>query len=65
MKGKKTFSRRECLAIVKNNGFVYDHSTGGHDIYVRGNEKLSLVANETNPMVFRRLMKEFNLKEVY
>ena len=65
MKGKKTYSRRECLLIIKNNGFVYDHSTGGHDIYVRGKEKLSMVANETNPMVFRRLMKEFNLKEVY
>ena len=62
---KKNFSRREKLLIVKNNGFVYDHSTGGHDIYVRGSEKLALVANETNPLIFRRLMKEFNLKEVY
>ena len=65
MKGKKTYTRREKLAIIKNNGFVYDHSTGGHDIYVRGSEKLSLVANETNPMIFRRLMKEFNLKEIF
>lgn len=65
MKGKKTFTRRECLQIIKNNGFVYDHSTGGHDIYIRGKEKLSIAANEINPMVFRRLMKEFNMKEVY
>lgn len=65
MKGKKTYTRRECLLIIKNNGFVYDHSTGDHDIYVRGKEKISLVARGTNPMIFRRLMKEHNLKEVY
>ena len=23
------------------------------------------IANETNPMIFRRLMKEFNLKEIF
>ena len=65
MKGQKVFSRKECVSIVKNNGFIYDHSSGGHDIYVRGKEKLVLVANNNNPMMFRRLMKEFNLKEVY
>jgi len=65
VKGKINYSQKEMLAIVKNNGFMYDHSTGGHDIYVRGKEKLSLVARGTNAMVFRRLMKEHNLKEVY
>ena len=65
MKGKKTFSRRECLSILKYNGFVYERSTGDHNIYKRGKETLSITANKINPMIFRRLMKEFNLKEVY
>lgn len=66
VKGKKTFTRRECLSIVLNNGFVYDHTTGGHKIYKRNeSETLSLPSREINPMVFRRLMKEYNLKEVY
>ena len=65
MKGKKTYSARECRLIVKNNGFEYDHSTGGHDIYKKGEAVLSLPSGKINPMMFRRLMKENNLKEVY
>ena len=65
MKGKKTFTRKECLAIIRNNGFMYDHSTGGHDIYKNGTQTLSVSSAKINPMLFRRLMKEYNLKEVY
>jgi len=65
MKGKKTFTRRECLAIIKNNGFIYDHSTGGHDYYAKNGIRISIPSNNINPMLFRRLMKENNMKEVY
>ena len=62
---KRIFTRKECLLIIKNNGYVYNHSTGGHDIYKKGDKTLSVPSNNINPMMFRRLMKEYDLKEVY
>ena len=62
---KRIFSRKECLLILKNNGYVYDHSTGGHSIYKKGNSTISIPSININPMLFRRLMKENNLKEIY
>ena len=62
---KKTFTRREILKIIQNNGFIYSRSTGGHDIYKKGERVISIPSNDINPMLFRRLMKENNLKEVY
>ena len=59
---RKVYSRRECLQIIKKNGFVYDHSTGGHDLYKRGGKTISLPSREINSMMFRRLMKENNMK---
>lgn len=55
---KKVYSVRECLSIIRKNGFIYDHSTGGHDLYKRGNRTISLPSREINPMMFRRLIKE-------
>ena len=65
MKGKINYSRRECLAILKNNGFVYDHSSGGHDCYIRNGIKIFIPSNKINAMLFRRLMKENNMYEIY
>ncbi len=62
---KKIYTRKECLRIVKNNGFVFDHSTGGHNIYKRNGKTLSLPSVNINPMMFRRLMREHNMKEIY
>jgi len=63
---KKIYTRKESLSIIKNNGFIYDHSTGGHDIYKnKKNKVISVPSNNINPMLFRRLMKENNLKEIY
>lgn len=62
---KKIYTKRECIKIVKNNGFIYIRSKGGHDIYKRNNETLSVPSNYINPMLFRRLMREHNLKEIY
>ncbi len=58
---RKVYNVRECLMIIKKNGFVYDHSTGGHDMYRRGNRTISLPSNNINPMLFRRLIKENEL----
>ena len=62
---KKIYTRKECLSIIKNNGFVYDRSSGGHDIYKRNGKTLSVPSNDINPMLFRRLMREHNMKEIY
>lgn len=62
---KKIYTRKECLAILKNNNYVYERSSGGHDIYKKGDKTLSVPSKKINPMLFRRLMKEFNLKEIY
>ena len=59
--GHKVYSLRGCLTIIKKNGFVYDHSTGGHDMYKRGNKIISLPSNNINPMIFRCLIKENNM----
>lgn len=61
---RKIFTRKECIRIIRNNHFIYDHSSGGHDIYKRNEEVLSIPSNKINPMLFRRLMKEYNLKEI-
>ena len=62
---KKIYTRKECLAIIKNNGFVYDRSSGDHDIYKRNEKHISIPARQINPMLFRRLMRENNMKEIY
>ena len=61
----KIFTRDECVRIIQNNGFVFDHSNGGHDIYKRNGVHLSVPAKHVNPMLFRRLMRENNMKEIY
>ena len=58
---RKVYSRRECIIIVQENGFIFDHSTGGHDIYKRVGKPISLPSHKINPMMFRRLMKENNM----
>lgn len=62
---KKIYTRKECMRIIKNNGFIYDHSTGGHNIYKKGEMTMSLPSKQINPMLFKRIMKEYGLKEVY
>ena len=56
----KTFSSREIQKILKANGFEYVSTNGDRHKYRRGNESL-VINNNTNKMVFYRLVKEYNL----
>ena len=57
---KKTYSKREIKNILKNNGFVYVGSNGARDKYRRGNSML-VINEESNKIIFQRLIKEHNL----
>ncbi len=55
-------SSREFQRILKDNGFVYDHQTGDHRIWYRGNEHISVPYIRINPLIAQRLVKEYKLK---
>lgn len=63
---KTIYTQKEMIKIVKKNGFVFLRKNGtSHEIWIRGNEKMTLVSgggnHGTNPMIFLRLIKEFKL----
>lgn len=53
---------REFQRILKNNGFVFNHQTGDHRIWYRGDQHISVTASKLNPIVAQRLVKEYKLK---
>lgn len=57
---RKDYSTREMAKILKRNGFHHERSSGGHKIYKRGGTVVAL-NNNTNQMVWLRIMKENNL----
>ena len=62
---RKIYTRKEIISIIHNNGFTYERSNGGHDIYVKQGKHISIPRNEVNPMIWRRLMRENDIKEIY
>lgn len=57
----KVLSNREFEKILKNNGYVVARTSGGHTIWQKGSDSITINHN-INPMVMRRLIKEHNLK---
>ena len=57
----KVYTQRECVRIIENNGFVYDRSRGGVDIYKREGKSIALSCCYVDAKLFRRLVKENNL----
>lgn len=53
---------REFQQILKKNGFVYNHQTGNNRIWYRGSEHISVTASKLNPLLAKRLVKEYNLQ---
>lgn len=54
---------KKFIQLLKKNGFVYDRSSGNHDIYVRNGSHISVPYDvEINAVLARRLIKENNLK---
>jgi predicted RNA binding protein YcfA (HicA-like mRNA interferase family) len=56
----KVLSNREFEKILKNNGYVVARTSGGHTIWQKGNDSIT-VNHSINPMVMRRLIKEHQL----
>ena len=56
----KVLSNREFEKILKNNGYVVARTSGGHTIWKKSNDSIT-VNQSINPMVMRRLIKEHNL----
>lgn len=58
-----TYNKRDIQRILKNNGWTFDHQTGGHRIYMNEHgEHISIGLCKCNKMVMQRLIKEHNLK---
>lgn len=58
----KTYSYREFIKILNNNGYVRDRVSGSHIIYINGSNTISITHNHINKMIVRRLIKEYNLE---
>lgn len=57
------YNKRDIILILKNNGFIFHHQTGGHAIYKNcKGEHISIGLCNCNKMIMRRLIKEHNLK---
>ena len=58
-------NQKQMNKIVELNGFTIIRRSGSHVIWMRGSEKITLVDggknHGTNPMIFRRLIKEYKL----
>ena len=58
-----TYNKRDIEKILRNNGWVYHHCSGGHTIYKnKKGEHVSIAYCKCNKMVMQRLIKQYNLK---
>lgn len=65
MKKKKTYNDKEIRKILADNGWKLVRISGGHLVYKKeGNENHITITRKMNKVLFLRLMKENNLKEV-
>lgn len=37
---------REVIKVLKNNGWVYDHTTGSHEIYIKNGKMCPIKCNK-------------------
>ena len=57
----KQFTSREFIKIVKLNGYFYNRSNRGHDIFINDNGDHISIPNHLECVIARRLIKENNL----
>lgn len=57
----KSYSDREFIVILNNNGYRHIRSRGSHAVYSNGVRTLT-INKGMNRMVVRRLVKEYNLE---
>ena len=61
----KEYSFREFRQLLRDNGYVFQRTSGDHRIYSNGLNTISIPyhGKNINKMLVRRLIKENNLKE--
>lgn len=57
----KQYTRREFVKLVRQNGFEYVRSKGGHDIYYNKEGRHITIPQTLVDVITRRLIKENNL----
>jgi predicted RNA binding protein YcfA (HicA-like mRNA interferase family) len=57
----KQYARREFVKLVRQNGFKYVRSKGGHDIYYNNKGRHVSIPQTLVNVIARRLIKENNL----
>lgn len=57
----KSYTRREFVKLVRQNGFEYVRSSGGHDLYYNKEGKHISIPQTLVDVIARRLIKENNL----
>lgn len=57
----KTYNRREIQKILRKNGWLLERHTGGHAIYKKGTETLTIGLTKCNKMILQRLIKQYNI----
>lgn len=58
----KQYTKREFIKLVRQNGFEYIRSCGGHDIYYNKEGKHISIPHTIADVIAKRLIKENNLK---
>lgn len=58
----KQFTGKEFISVLSHNGFVYERQRGSHQIWKRGDERISVPVLKLNKMMARRFIKEYGLK---
>lgn len=66
MAAMRVVTYKECQKVLKYNGFHIDHYSGSHAIYKNDRGKhISIKVGSVNPCVWRRLVRENSLYEIY
>lgn len=60
----KTYTRKEAVRILLNNGYELVRKNQGHDLYKKGNDTIAL-PNRLNKMLFQGEIKRHNLEVDY
>lgn len=57
----KQYSVREFEQLLTQNGFTHIRTQGGHGIWKRGGEVVTVPTHKLNFMIAKRLIKELHL----
>lgn len=63
MTAQQVTSKKDMISVLKMNGYTLDkhRGKGSHTVYTNGVRCISLGTCNYNRMIFKRLIKEYNL----